>query len=607
MKFVTICSLALLLLPSLTAGAAPAPDVRVAGYRNRVNEVLAWRASLVKTDDPAAANLAVVAAKLARREDAAWCSATVIELMKAPSGDMFWMFPCTAVAYLGRDQLSAEAQAAIREAWRTYMPMRGDTENHWAMYYSSLYLMAELWPDEAGDRWFTAKSSAENLVEARDYLIHWMDLTTTIGQGEYDCTHYIGEYVIPMINLATWAKDAAMRTRGKMMLDWIFADYAVDSLHGIYIGSHARTDDRQVLEKWNGMSSTFGWLLFDACPPTAGYGGWPVYFAAAASVSDFVPAEVLHRIATDRTQPYTSHERKRTRHRWRGSDLRNAPVYKTSYVTADYALGSDQGGLLQPIQQHSWDLTWATPDPRGVHSTLFTVHAYYSSEELQMYFTEFPDWMPEAVTYQGKPSYNKEDKFLGGSPHEQIFQDRDTLIALYDIPAGTTFEHVNGFVSKDLARFEEDASGWIFAQGGNAYIAWRPLAAYELRPFGDRGDRRLFSPHRQNGTIIQAAAAAEFASWDAFKTAIRALPLAVSLVPSPRVEFTSLRGRRLVCAHGEAPRVDGVAVDYGAWKLFDSPFLQAEVGSRRLLLKAGRLERVLDFNTLTVTDRVMER
>jgi hypothetical protein len=286
--------------------------------------------------------------KLARREDAAACSERLIELMKAPTGDMFWMFPVTAIYYLGRDQLTPEAKAAVREAWRAYMPLRGDTENHWAMYYSSLYLMAQQWPDEPGERWFNGKSSKENFEESRDYLLHWMELTTTIGQGEYDCTHYIGEYAIPMLYLATWARDPAMRQRGRMMLDYIFADYAVETLNGIYVGAHARTDDTTLLEKWNGLSSLFGWLLLGNCPPTVSYGGWGIYFVAAAK--NYELPEVIYRIGTDRAGTYSHYERKRTRHRWRNSDVRNAPVYKTAYITKDYAVGSDQGGLLQPIQ-----------------------------------------------------------------------------------------------------------------------------------------------------------------------------------------------------------------------------------------------------------------
>jgi len=590
---------------------APPPSRRVeqdaslrrAAYLARRDEVLRWRSALVKPGEPATFALSEIAAKLALREDAAACSERLIEVIRKPAGDMFWMFPVTAISYLGRDQLSAEARAAVREAWRAYFPMRGDTENHFVMYYTSMYLMAQLWPDEAGERWFNGKSSAEISREAQAWLLQWIELTTTIGQGEYDCTHYLGEYAIPMLYLATWAQDPAMRQRGRMMLDYILADFAVETLDGIYVGSHARTDDTTVVEKWNALSSFFGWLMLGNCPPPSGYGGWGLFFAVAADNYDL--PEVIYRIGTDRSAGYTHFERKRTRHRWRNSEVRNAPVYKTTHVTADYALGSDQGGLLQPIQQHSWDLTWAVPDPRGVHNTLFSVQPYNGPFELMMYFTEMPDQMPPAVTHQGKPSYLSEDKLLGGSPYEQIFQQDDALISLVHVGPDGPHQQVNGFFSKDLARIEEDASGWIFAQGGNAYIAYRPLAPYTWRAI-EKGGRRLYSPHARNGTIVQAAAAREFADWAAFKAAIRTLPLSIALEPEPAVTFTTLRGRTLVCTYGSAPRVDGRVVDHAReWKLFSGPYLNAEVGSRMLTLTHGRLRRVLDFNTLTITDAVL--
>ena len=402
--------------------------------------------------------------------------------------------------------------------------------------------------------------------------------------------------------LNAWAKDPAMRQRGRMMLDYVMADFAVESLNGIYVGSHARTDDTTVLEKWNGLSSFFGWLFLGNTPPTASYGGWGIYFAAVAE--NYELPEVIYRIGTDRVGAFTHFERKRTRHRWRNSDVRNAPVYKTTFVGPDYAVGSDQGGLLQPIQQHSWDVTWAVPDPRGAHNTMFSTQPYYGDLETMMYFTEMPDSMPAAVTFQGKPTYISEEKLLGGSPYEQIFQQDDAVISLCDIPAGTNYQQVNGFFSKDLSRFEEDASGWIFAQGGRAYLAYRPLAPYEWRPL-ERGGKRLRSPHGKNGTILQVASEAEFASWDEFKAAIRALPLAITLAPTPRVAFTTLRGKKVECAYGAAPRVNGRTVNHAEeWKLFAGPYLNAEVGSGMLTLTHGRLRRVLDFNALTVTDSV---
>lgn len=558
-------------------------------FEARVREVITFNAHPAKLEQ---AGYGTIASKLWLKEDPAWCSRRLIEILKAgPSGDMFWMFPVTAVAYLDKGQLTAEARKALRDSWRTYMPFRGDTENHWLLYYSTLYLMAQMWPNEPGDAWFNGKSSAENFKESEEWINWWVDMTTRRGQGEYDCTHYIGVYLLPMSYLSAWAKDPVMKKKASMMLDYLIADYAAEQIDGIYVGAHARTDDRQVVEKWAGVSSDFGWLLFGLGYHTPSYGSYPLYYALASA---YEPPEILKRIATDRPDGVLHKETKRTRHRWRFHEERNGDVYKTTYLRKDYAVGSDQGGLLQPVQQHSWDVTWAVPDPRGVHNTLFTVHPYSGMLELQAYFTFAPDPGPEIV-YRSKKSYDSPDKLLGGSPYEQIFQDRDTVVALYDIAPGTRFPHINGFFSKDLSMVEEDQSGWIFARGGNAWIAYRPLAPYSWKPI-EGGGRRLFSPHLKNGAVVQAASASEFSTLEAFRKAILALPLEFRLAPAPSVRFRTLRGAEMNCTYGQAR-------DFSSWKLFDGPFLRAERNSRRLEMRHGNLRRALDFETLTVEEQ----
>ena len=601
------------------------PDARRAAYQARAHEVMRWYIDQMKPGQPATMGTGQIVAKLALREDAAAVSARVIELMKGPqSADMFWMFPWTAISYLGRDQLSVEAKAAIRDAWRTYFPMRGDTENHWAMYYASLYLMAELYPNDPPESWFNGKSSAENRAESKAYLIHWMDIATTIGQGEFNPTHYIGEYAIPSLYLASWAQDPEMRVRGQMKLDWLLADLAENSLDGMLRGPNARTDDTSVIQRWLALSTYFNWQCFGNTAPPPSYGGFGIFFACAAS--NYEVPEVIHRIAVDREKDFLQHDLKRTRRRWRYSDELMPLVYKTNYVRRDYAVGSTQGGMVtDPIQSHVWDVTWAVPDPRGVHNTMFSAHPYASAQVMQTYFTELPDHMLELLASQGKPSYDVPDKILGSSPYEQVFQDLDTVVALYDIPAGTRFERVNGFFSKDLVNVTTDKSGWIFAQGGNTYLAYRPLApfhwenllGYKQLPStsgykwervdrGEAGDKLLVSPHGKNGTIVQAASASEFKSFDEFKAAINALPLESKLAPVPTVKFKTLRGKQIEFTYGQAPKVDGRKIDYSKWKLFEGPYLNAEKGSKKLTLTHGRLERVLDFNTLTITDRVRE-
>jgi hypothetical protein len=634
-RFLPISLLCVLLAGSALAqpavtGPVPVPpadfsaDARRLAYVARAEQVIQWYVDSIKPGEPATFQSGQIAAKLARREDAAAVSARVVELMNRPqSADMFWMFPWTAISFLGRDQLTPEAKAAIRGQWKTYFPMRGDTENHWAMYYASLYLMAELYPDDPPESWFNGKSSAENRAEAKDYLIHWMDLATTIGQGEFNPTHYIGEYAIPMLYLATWAKDPEMKIRGRMKLDWLLADLAENTLDGVLRGPNARTDDTSVLQRWLALSSYFSWQCFGNTPPPPGFGGFGIWFAVAAA--NYEVPEVIHRLAVDRHADYLQRDLKRSRRRWRYSDELMMLVYKTNYVRREYAVGSYQGGLTDPIQAHVWDVTWSVPDPRGVHNTMFSVHPYASAQAMQMYFTELPDHMLALLASQGKPSYDVPDKILGCSPYERVFQDQDTVIALYDIPADDRYPRINGFFSKDLAERVVDASGWIFARAANTYLAYRPLAPYHWEHLlgykqlpstggykwervdrGEQGDKLLVSPHGKNGTIVQAASAAEFKDFAAFQAAIRALPLEYSLEPVPAVKLTTLRGRKIVFAYDRAPEVDGRVVDYSKWKLFEGPHLNAERGSRKLSITHGRLERVLDFNTLTITDRVKE-
>ncbi len=568
-----------LLLISLRAQTPP--------FAQRVQRVIQAYAHPNSTGPLGYAN---IAAKLRLHEDAGLCSQRLQELLAEPTGDMFWMFPVTAIAYLDQGQLTEPARQMLRRSFKTYMPYRGDTENHWLLYYTSLYLMSQMWPDQGGEQWYTGKSSAENMREAEGWIDSWVRLTTTRGQGEYDSPHYMGLYFLSMSYLAAWAKDPAMKKRAAMMLDYLMADYAAENLDGIYVGAHSRLYDQPVLEKWLNPSSDFGWVLFGLGRPLDPPDGYIIFYVLASA---YEPPEILKRIATDREHPYTHYELKRTRNRWRFFDDLHGPVYKTTYVRKEYAVGSDQGGTLQPIQEHSWDVTWNVPDARGVQNTFFTLHPYSSLRELQTYFT-FPPDIGIADVVSSKKSYDSPDKFVGGSPYEQIFQDQDTVIVLYDIPPDTRFPHINGFFSKDLAEVREDPSGWIFARGGDALIACRPLQPYSWKPI-EGGGKRLFSPWLKNGMVVQVAARAEFKDAEAFRQAILALPLEFKLSPLPTVRFRSLRGKSLSFTYGQT-------LDRSHWPLFGGPYVEAAVDSEQLTLKYGKMRRVLDFRRLTVTD-----
>ena len=326
---------------------------RRAQYLERVDEVIEWRANIVENGLSEKMDLASVSANLLLGRKLDECSARVIEMMETPGSGPFWMLPVVTVAFTGRDLLSQEAHEAIREAWRTSFQLRGDTENHFAMYYTMLFLMSEKYPNEPGESWYTGKSSEENLQESKEYLIDWMDIMTTIGQGEFNPTHYIGEYAIPMLFLVSWAEDPEMKIRGQMVLDWLFAGLAANTINGVLRGPNSRTDDSSVVERWNSLSSFFSWLNFGNTPPQKGF-SWGNYYAIVAK--NYELPEVIYRIAMDREGPFEQRDLKRSRHRWRYSDVGKFPIYKTTYMTDDYAVGSYQGGISDPIQAHVWDV-----------------------------------------------------------------------------------------------------------------------------------------------------------------------------------------------------------------------------------------------------------
>ena len=551
-----------------------------------------------------------VAARLYRGDAAATILPALDVLLEQPDGDMFWAYPMALLHCVGAERLPDEVLQRMRRLWQTYTPYRGDTENHWLLYYAALYLVSESYPDAPGTSWFNGRSSGENRVEATEYLDHWIALTTRRGQGEFDSPHYLPFFLAPLALLYGWAEDAGIRQRAAMMLDYLIADFAVDTLDGLYTGAFSRIYPAPTLERWRNGSTTFAWLLFGTCPfrpdainvvlPRVGYR--PHGTAVILAMSGYTPPEVIRRIATDRTHSYLHRERKRTRHRIRRSDVRNAPVYKTTFMTPNYAVGSLQGGLLQPIQQHSWEVLWRTEDPHEGFNVLFTVHPHYGPDELALYFPEEPKLLTEAVIQHEKSTYDKPDKWTGGSPYEQIVQHDDAVVALYQIDETAPYPHVSGYFSRTLSGLRDDVSGWIVAQGGEAMIAYYPLAPYVWQD-EPGGDRRLFSPHRSNGAVVQVASASGYASLEAFASAVRALPLEVSISPRPSVRFTTLRGGTIEAVYGVTPVLDDVPIDYTAWPLFDGPFLQAAVDSRRLDLRHGTLHRRLDFSDFTIHDQ----
>jgi hypothetical protein len=589
----------MLLVLGLTAcGWAQSRDVYLKGYDQRARGILA------PYDTSRTGTYYAAAVRYAHNREIRVADSLFVAALKEPRGDMFWMFPVIGAYCHGKERMSAEAKSAVRNAWKTYAPYRGDTENHWAMYYSSLFIAAEQWPNLPGSEWFNGKSSEENRIEAKEYLLSWMKITTTIGQGEFDSPDYFPEYAISMTLLNDFAQDEEMKKRGQMMLDYLMADFAAEHLDGQYLGGFSRIYQPAVYKPLLSGASGFAYLYFGTGEPA------PSAWVVLPALGSYRLPEIIFKIATDRSRPYLHKERKRVRNVIRFGKEKNPPVYKQTYVTKDYGIGSLQGGILQPIQQHTWGVRFTSGRP---FTTLFGLHPYWSSDELGMFFPEeVKPLIADVVASKG--TYNNPDKWTGGSPYERTFQNKNTLIVLYDIAPGTTTEHIDGFFPGNLEQRLVDPSGWILCKAGDTYVGWYPLREYEWleeeEPAGrpvDTAKRRegaywrLRSHMLQNGYVIEVRSRGEAGSFEKFSEALRrCIPRATLEPGAVSVDYTTLNNDRMHFSFPDRRVLNGHAVDYSRFKLFEGPFLNAEVGSQELRMTYQTMKRVLDFKKMRI-------
>jgi hypothetical protein len=266
-------------------------------------------------------------------------------------------------------------------------------------------------------------------------------------------------------------------------------------------------------------------------------------------------------------------------------------------MTADHAIGSLQGGILQPIQQHTWDVTYVSDKP---NNTIFTLHPFFSGKELAMFFPEEMKFLSGEVDRYHK-IYTNPDKWNSSSPFEQTFQHKSALIVLYDIDPKAQHLHVDGFFPKNLDERIVDASGWIFCRAGSTFVGFFPLKQYEW--IEEQVDWRWRSNELKNAVVVEAGSIAEDQSFEAFRAHLKKSIPGFTLVNGrPSVKYTTRHGDRLRFTFAGERQLNGKKIDFSSYRFFKGPFVNSGLKSGVVTLTAGGMKRVLDFNLVTITE-----
>lgn len=550
-----------------------------------------------------------VTAKFVTGRDKEWALAMLDLLTTDESiGGMFYSYTAIGTYLRLKDQLPDSLKRKIRQAYRQRTMYRGDTENHWVMYYTGLYLASQTWPNEDRSQWFNGKTSSENFKEAEEWLNRWMKITTTIGQGEFDSPTYFTVFMTPMLTLNEFAKDPVMKRKAQMMVDLLFADYAVDHLGGNYCGGHARDYPEDIVNPLSAPAALWAWLYFGE-PKTELWaetrfhpryrGGWETALGAALS---YRLPEIIYHMATDRSKPYVSTETKRVRNVIRFGREKNPPVYKYMYMTSQYGLGSLQGGILQPIQQHTWDVTYVSDK---ANNTLFTLHPFASGKELAMFFPEEQKFLADDVN-RYHLIYTDPNKWNSSSPYERTFQHKNAIIVLYAIDKDIRHQHIDGFFSKNLDERKEDRSGWIFCRAGSVYVAFFPLKPYEW--IEEKVNWRWRSSALRNGIVAEVGSSDEDGTFEEFQRKIlTSKPMLNDFDANLTVRYKTRLGDEMKFTFNGDRRLNGEKIDFRSYKLFNSPFIQSELGSGVMQMTYKNTMLELDFNKVQIEERSLSK
>jgi hypothetical protein len=502
--------------------------------------------------------------------------------------DIIERYRLTTAYVLLRDRLAEDVKQDIELVWAE-LPVRPfEAEHERVCYYAALYLTTIHFGNDAV--WFNGRSREENHRESRSFLLHWMKQVTEAGQEEFDSPTYGAAVFTAMLLLRDHTTDDTMKKRTELMAQWLLADFTHEYLAGAYAGAHAREHMLSAIRPITSDMSSIAWLYFGDGPRLYSR---DQYFA---SLSSFEAIPEIVDLATRRQEAYEAWEQKPRIKVLRENGLTGSgPIWKYTYMDPLYAIGSINGGLVQHREQHTWDVTWI-PDNPEKPATLFLMQPYSDansftpflphSEELALRTTSVLDAYHGTVT-----------KIVGGSPFEDVFQHRNTLIALYDIGKVSRFPVLTGFLPPEVKAMDVDSakSGWITINTGDVYIALYPFKRYRIAE--GRYGKHFISYDKRNGAIVQVAGRNVVGSYEQFVKRIKAGKVDLRHLESEmRVRYVTIFGDTLSMTYHGSRTVNGKPLMPPSEDLlFSSPRLLSEKGSGVLAVRGKDSEAVIDM------------
>lgn len=520
------------------------------------------------------------------------------------TGGPFQVLPVMLLLRRWESRLPDRAIEAIRAFFTRGMIDRGNTENHWLMYYAGNLLAAERWRDEPV--FWNGRPPSVMEAEATRWISGMIDRTALIGHHEYDSPGYHVEHMTPLIGLFEHTENDDLREKIYKVLSLLVADMALEYFHGSWAGGHSREGYRENTRTRVGPIRPLQYLFFGGEPfdPAFHVSGT---FAMPAVAASYRPPALFADIAWDRERPHVVKKTKAPRNIYRHTDTPARPVRKYTYMSRSFAIGSSQVGLpgdaAGPIDLVSWDLTWRGEDQQA---KVTCNHPFIGASRFSAFLPPLPQTAGRDVG-GGKPYLQRPDRLFGASPFERVVQHEGTVILLYRIPEADACPFANVFLPRGIDWVER--SGWLFGDVGDFHLALRPVGDYDWLDIREsRNDSvmvhdadlidgwllriRGLTP----GLVVEAVEADRVDSFEAYAAARSADDADLSGWPEGQtVSVATHDGHDLCIVFDGEHTVDGTPVTYETWPLYGSPNAEGEVGTGRVSFRHGDAKLEVDF------------
>ena len=434
-----------------------------------------------------------------------------------------------------------------------YKADSGITENHKLMYYASLFLMSgEDEKDTA--KWFNGRSSSDNYKRSGTILKSWMNKAFVSGFAEFNSPHYGGYYLSPLLLLYDFSKDKEIKSHAGILIWRILGDYLLHYHFFSITGASSRVVDQDIFNKRDAHMGQMLSLFLGDRPVDVGY--YTLFFA----LSKFPFPEALYNMwKEEQKQDFEMMNAERSMTK---IDGREDKIISYLYSDSLFTLGSIIDGHNNEIQTRTWSLDWAG---KGKNSTLFGLNPYMSKSALAEYFPGNIDTVYKNILKQ-RPFYTDTNKWIGGSPYENLFQNKNVLLGIYDFPDTLKNNSVSFFISNDIDSVKLE-NNILYAKTHSIYFA---LHFSESPVISDvQYGKRYRIRGKKPGFALVVYPAQDYKSLSSFISIIK--PEAVSF-SSSSVIFKSGYVQMQLNANGEK-LFNGEAFTLPSDLIYKSPFI----------------------------------